>query len=101
MKRIVLPLLFLAFTLNAQQKRTLTPEDLVDIRSVDDANVSPDGKRIAFVVTETGDPSKPDKARDDNIWIVPSMAVSLRDSLHFLLRAKILRAGRRTAVGWR
>jgi len=43
----------------------------VDIRSVSDANVSPDGKRIAFVVTEPADPSKPDKVRDDNIWIVP------------------------------
>jgi len=71
MKRLTLLLLFLAFSLNTQQKRTLTPEDVVDIRSVHDANVSPDGKRITFVVTEPGDPSKPDKARDDNIWIVP------------------------------
>jgi dipeptidyl aminopeptidase/acylaminoacyl peptidase len=71
MKRVTLLVLFLAFTLNAQQKRTLTPEDVVDIRSVADASVSPDGKRIAFVVKEPGDSSKPDKARDDNIWIVP------------------------------
>jgi Tol biopolymer transport system component len=71
MKRVTLLVLFLASTLNAQQKRTLTPEDVVDIRSVADANVSPDGKWIAFVVTEPADPSKPDKPRDDNIWIIP------------------------------
>jgi dipeptidyl aminopeptidase/acylaminoacyl peptidase len=71
MKRVTLLLLFLASTVNAQQKRTFTPEDLVDIRSVADPRISPDGKRIAFVVTEPGDSSKPDKARDDNVWIVP------------------------------
>ena len=71
MKRIVLLLPFLALTLNAQQKRTPTPEDLVDIRTIADPRISPDGKRIAFVVTEPGDSSKPDKARDDNVWIVP------------------------------
>jgi len=72
MKRVILFVLFFGFTLNAQEKRILTPEDVVDIRSVADADVSPDGKRVAFVVTEPGDPSKPDKARDDNIWIVPA-----------------------------
>ncbi len=71
MKRETLLVLLLAFSLNAQQKRSLTPEDVVDIRNVADANVSPDGKRIAFVVTEPADSSKPDKARDDNIWMVP------------------------------
>ena len=71
MKRIVLLPLFLALTLNAQQKRTLTPEDLVDIRNVTDPRISPDGRHIAFVVTEPGDSSKPDKGRDNNVWIVP------------------------------
>jgi hypothetical protein len=32
MKCLTLLVLFLAFTLNAQQKRTLTPEDVVDTR---------------------------------------------------------------------
>jgi dipeptidyl aminopeptidase/acylaminoacyl peptidase len=58
-------------TLTPQQKRTLTPEDLVDVRSVYDANVSPDGKRIAFVVSEPGDSNKPLVPRDQNIWTVP------------------------------
>ena len=71
MKRTVLLLLFSALALNAQQKRPPTPEDLVGIRSVTDPRISPDGRHIAFVVTEPGDSGKPDKARDDNIWIVP------------------------------
>jgi Tol biopolymer transport system component len=71
MRRLSLLVLFLAFTRNAQQKRTLTPEDLVDIRNASDPRISPDGKRIAFVVTEPGDSNKPDKPRDDNIWMVP------------------------------
>jgi Tol biopolymer transport system component len=52
--------------------RTLTPEDVVNVRSVSDASISPDGKRIAFVVTEPGDPNKPEKPPDDNIWVVPA-----------------------------
>jgi len=38
---------------------------------VADPKISPDGKRIAFVVTEPADSNKPEKARDDNIWMVP------------------------------
>jgi Tol biopolymer transport system component len=49
MRRLSLLMLFLAFTLNAQEKRTLTPEDLVDIRNASDPRISPDGKRVAFV----------------------------------------------------
>jgi dipeptidyl aminopeptidase/acylaminoacyl peptidase len=71
MKPVSLLVAFLALTLSAQQKRTLTPEDLVDIRGVADTRISPDGRRIAFVVTEPSDSSEPDKTRDDNIWIVP------------------------------
>ena len=67
-----LTLILNAQTVTAQQKHTITPEDMVNIRSVYDANVSPDGKRVAFVVSEPGDPNKPANARDENIWIVPT-----------------------------
>jgi dipeptidyl aminopeptidase/acylaminoacyl peptidase len=56
----------------AGEKRAIRPEDLVDIRGVSDAQISPDGKRVAFVVTEPADPKKPQQARDSNIWIVPA-----------------------------
>jgi len=60
-----------AQTATAQQKRIVTPEDIVDIRTVSDANISPDGKRIAFVVGEPGDSNNPDNTRHENIWTVP------------------------------
>jgi len=56
----------------AEEKRAIQPEDLVDIRGVSDVQISPDGKRVALVVTEPADPKKPQQARDSNIWIVPS-----------------------------
>jgi len=73
LKRLVaiLTVALAAQTSAAQQKRALTPDDVVDIRAVFDANVSPDGKRIAFVVSEPGDSTKPQMPRDQNIWVVP------------------------------
>lgn len=56
----------------AQEKRALTPEDIVSIRGLNDVQVSADGKEIAFVVLEPADPDKPDKPRDSNIWLVPT-----------------------------
>jgi dipeptidyl aminopeptidase/acylaminoacyl peptidase len=56
--------------LGAQERRVPGPEDFVDIRTVSDVQVSRDGKRVAFVVTEPGDPKKPREARDSNIWVV-------------------------------
>jgi dipeptidyl aminopeptidase/acylaminoacyl peptidase len=56
----------------AQEKRPLKPEDVVDIRTVSDVQVSADGRWVAFVVAEPADPTKPQKARDTNIWVVPA-----------------------------
>lgn len=59
----------------ADEKRALQPEDLVDIRGVEDVRISPDGSTVAFVVTEPaeiGKSAKPETPRDTNIWIVPS-----------------------------
>jgi dipeptidyl aminopeptidase/acylaminoacyl peptidase len=53
-------------------KHALTSEDIVDIRTASDANISPDGKRIVFVITEPADPNTPAKMPDDNLWIVPA-----------------------------
>ncbi|MBZ5669899.1 MAG: S9 family peptidase [Acidobacteriia bacterium] len=55
-----------------QEKRALRPEDLADIRSLSNIQISADGRRVAFVVTEPADPAKPQKPRDTNIWVVPA-----------------------------
>jgi dipeptidyl aminopeptidase/acylaminoacyl peptidase len=69
---LLLLLLWMPVLLPAQQKRLLTPEDLVDVRDVDDAQISPDGKQVAFVIREPADPKNPAKARSTNVWMVPA-----------------------------
>jgi dipeptidyl aminopeptidase/acylaminoacyl peptidase len=59
-------------SLRAEVKQPLKPEDLVDLQVVSDPQISPDGTRVAFVITEPADPQKFEKPRDSNIWIVPS-----------------------------
>jgi dipeptidyl aminopeptidase/acylaminoacyl peptidase len=57
------------------EKRALEPADLVDIRGVSDIEISPEGRVVAFVVSEPADPKKSDKPetpRDTNIWMVPA-----------------------------
>ncbi|WP_343527074.1 S9 family peptidase [Sphingomonas sp.] len=50
-----------------QQIHAITPQDMLGIRQVADAQMSPDGKRIAYTVTERqGD------ERVSHIWIVPA-----------------------------
>ena len=47
--------------LPGQEERVVQPEDVVDVRGLSDVQVSADGKRVAFVVTERADPAKPQK----------------------------------------
>ncbi len=56
----------------AEEKRAATPEDMVSLREVSDVRISPDGTRVAYVVTEPGDPKKPEQEPDANIWVVPA-----------------------------
>ena len=51
-------------------KRAITPEDVVNIRDVYEPQISPNGNLVAFVIAEPVDTSKPDEARNSNIWIV-------------------------------
>ncbi|MBI3912898.1 MAG: S9 family peptidase [Chloroflexi bacterium] len=51
----------------AKSKRPLTPEDAINLKSVSDAQITPDGKTIAFTVAET---FKTDtKIPPSHIWI--------------------------------
>jgi dipeptidyl aminopeptidase/acylaminoacyl peptidase len=51
----------------AQQKRAMTFEDLLALKSVSDAQVSPDGKWVAYVVTSV---DMKENANDADVWLV-------------------------------
>src|SRR5215468_572303 len=51
----------------AQQKRAMTPEDVIALKRVTDTQVSPDGKWVAYVVT-TADMKE--DADDADVWLV-------------------------------
>lgn len=55
-----------------QTRHIITPEDVLSIRELSDVRLSPNGKKIAFVVSEPNDPGKPRERRASNIWVVPS-----------------------------
>jgi dipeptidyl aminopeptidase/acylaminoacyl peptidase len=55
-----------------QEKHAITPEDVLSIRELDEVKLSPDGERVAFVVTEPDDPAKPREPRVSNIWVAPA-----------------------------
>ncbi len=53
----------------AQQKRPMTFEDVLSLKSVSDAQVSPDGKWVAYVVTSV---DMKENANDSDVWLVPT-----------------------------
>ncbi len=55
----------------ADPTRPVSPEDICGIRAASDPQVSPDGSRVAFVVTEPAEAGDPQVPRDANIWVVP------------------------------
>src|SRR3990172_3759861 len=57
------------FPLTAQSKKTIRPEDIVNLQVVRDVQISPDGKRIAFAAGKRPDF---DQLRQSRIWLVPA-----------------------------
>ncbi len=49
--------------------RAMTPDDVIGLRNVSDAQISPDGKWVAYVVSV---PDFKDNAYDTDIWLVPT-----------------------------
>lgn len=67
MKYHLLLICLLVSSLVAQPKRGLQPEDLYQYKEVADANISPDGSRVAYTVTEVST----DHLRNvTHIWLV-------------------------------
>jgi dipeptidyl aminopeptidase/acylaminoacyl peptidase len=71
MKRLLalfaLTLSFCVVSVPAQQKRAMTFEDVLALKSVSDAQVSPDGKWVAYVVTSV---DMQENANDSDVWLV-------------------------------
>ena len=69
MKRIAATfvLSLLATICIAQQKRPMTFEDVLALKSVSDAQISPDGKWVAYVVTSA---DMKENANDADVWLV-------------------------------
>jgi dipeptidyl aminopeptidase/acylaminoacyl peptidase len=63
-----------AATPAAEQKKVLTPETFLELRNLQDPQFSPDGSRIAFVVS---DPLKGDK-RTRHIWLYDHQSTATR-----------------------
>src|SRR5678815_446263 len=59
-------LLYCPFNIAAQ---TITPEDILSIRELSDVRLSPDGKQVAFVITEPA--ASNTQPRVSNIWTMP------------------------------
>jgi dipeptidyl aminopeptidase/acylaminoacyl peptidase len=79
MKKIIIStfiaLISLAFTCAAQTANTpLRPEQILDLRGLSEVQISPDGERVAFTVTE---PPK-GATRNSNIWIFNTRTRDLR-----------------------
>jgi dipeptidyl aminopeptidase/acylaminoacyl peptidase len=64
---LVASLLISISTALAQQKRAMTFEDVLAVRNVSDAQVSPDGKWVAYVVTSV---DMKENANDADVWLV-------------------------------
>jgi dipeptidyl aminopeptidase/acylaminoacyl peptidase len=57
----------LATSAPAQQKRPMTPEDVIALKQVSDPQISPDGRFVAYVVTSA---DLKEDAADPDIWLV-------------------------------
>ena len=67
-------LLLLNGNVLSQDKKTqrITPELVLSLRELNNVQLSPDGRQVAFVVNEPNDPQNPREARASNIWVVPT-----------------------------
>src|ERR1700694_6258724 len=66
-----LSILAAAFTTNAADKRNITEKDLFDFVWVGDAQVSPDGARVAFVRVSVNEKKE---GYNTSIWMVSTSA---------------------------
>jgi Tol biopolymer transport system component len=63
---LLLATIVLSFFVTSAQ--TITPEDILSIRELSDIQLSPDGKQVAFVITEPATANT--QPRVSNIWVM-------------------------------
>ncbi|HEY6400556.1 MAG TPA: S9 family peptidase [Blastocatellia bacterium] len=73
-----IPLLFVV-AVSAQTKRPMTPEDVVSLNRASDAQMSPDARRVAFVVNSWD--READRYNSD-VWMVDEMRQAIRLTSH-------------------
>ncbi|MFH0989953.1 MAG: S9 family peptidase [bacterium] len=69
LKRILFLVLSISFIISAQSKKALTFDGFITLGRVTDPQLSPDGKRVAFVITSH---SKVENKTNSNIYLIPS-----------------------------
>jgi dipeptidyl aminopeptidase/acylaminoacyl peptidase len=67
--RRVVGFVWLVLAWPAAAQRPMTPEDVLKLRQVSDAQISPDGRRVAYVVAEV---DVKDNAINSDLWLVPA-----------------------------
>ncbi len=81
--RRILPILFviliLAAGVTAQSKRPMTPEDVISLNRASDAQMSPDARRVTFVVSSWD--RENDRINSD-IWLVDEVRQAVRLTSH-------------------
>jgi len=76
---IVLVLLFTAAAVPAQAKRAMAPEDVVSLNRASDAQMSPDARRVAFVVSSW---DRENDRLNSDIWLVDEVRQAVRLTSH-------------------
>src|SRR5215510_2612454 len=79
-----IPLIFFALLLlsaaaSAQTKRPMTPEDVVSLNRASDVQMSPDARRIAFVVSSW---DRENDRFNSDIWLADEMRQVVRLTSH-------------------
>ena len=81
--RRIFPIFFVQLLLvvaaYAQSKRPMTPEDVVSLNRASDAQMSPDGRRVAFVVNSW---DRENDRFNSDIWLVDELRQAIRMTSH-------------------
>src|SRR4030095_8826057 len=81
--RRILPVFFVQLLLVvaafAQKKRPMTPEDVVSLNRASDAQMSPDARRVAFVVSSW---DRENDRFNSDIWLVDEVRQAVRMTSH-------------------